>query len=505
MSRCSRARRFKLAALALALVLAPGAARPAETDAPPVSPADLAAEVAPFLGTKWFGLYLNGQKCGYMASAVQRVGERVVVLESGHLKIAAMGGRGSMRIVARREYDLASGALVSLRETVVMGGTSFCHAGRVEGGAFVFEETVSGRTATKELPVPEENLRDHLAVQRLVRAGAKPGTKAEAKMFEPTTQQVLTMQCEVLGTETAVLGGVETRVARVAVTVPEMPALNQSAVVDAEGQILETEMGLGGIKLKLRSEPKELARKFSYSKDLLVATLAPADRPIEKSERVTRLVARVRGMPEGQALFRDDRLAWQEGPGGTWTLTSAVDKVPGPSTWPEELPEGLRKFVKPTPYIQSDAEEIQALAKKIAGEEPDPYRAAVAINDWVYANIAKVFTPAASNALDTLRTRRGDCGEHAALAVALCRARGLPAREVAGLAYWPPGKGFGGHAWVEVYVTGRWVALDPAFGQSNADAMHIKFAEGGFSEAASMMKMAPIVGALKFEILEVKR
>ena len=70
--------------------------------------------------------------------------------------------------------------------------------------------------------------------------------------------------------------------------------------------------------------------------------------------------------------------------------------------------------------------------------------------------------------------------EHAALAAAMCRAAGVPAQVVTGLAYV---KSFAGkqdvfvpHAWFRVFIDGKWVDYDAAL--KTFDAGHIALVAG---------------------------
>ena len=74
-----------------------------------------------------------------------------------------------------------------------------------------------------------------------------------------------------------------------------------------------------------------------------------------------------------------------------------------------------------------------------------------------------------------LEKKVGDCTEHTWLATALLRASGIPARAVYGVAYTGDSeKSFAYHAWVEVELDGRWVAIDPTWNENVADATHLK-------------------------------
>jgi transglutaminase-like putative cysteine protease len=79
--------------------------------------------------------------------------------------------------------------------------------------------------------------------------------------------------------------------------------------------------------------------------------------------------------------------------------------------------------------------------------------------------------------------------------VALARSLGLPARAVAGLVYLDGS--FFYHAWPEVWL-GDWVAVDPTFGQTPADATHLRFTTGSL---AQQVEIARLIGALSIEVV----
>ncbi|HNR93775.1 MAG TPA: transglutaminase-like domain-containing protein, partial [Kiritimatiellia bacterium] len=98
--------------------------------------------------------------------------------------------------------------------------------------------------------------------------------------------------------------------------------------------------------------------------------------------------------------------------------------------------------------------------------------------------------------IEVLRVGAGDCNEHTYLFVALARAAGIPARIHLGVVYLDGA--FYYHAWPSVFV-GRWVDMDPTFGQHEADASHIFLGEG---ESAAQVRLLQVVGQVKADILE---
>lgn len=93
------------------------------------------------------------------------------------------------------------------------------------------------------------------------------------------------------------------------------------------------------------------------------------------------------------------------------------------------------------------------------------------------------------SALTALKTGEGVCGEFANLMVALCRAKGIPAKSISGL-FIPLLPGLkkpiwnhqaGAHAWVEFYADGKWHFADPSHGGAmnfnSIDGLHLSYGE----------------------------
>lgn len=129
-----------------------------------------------------------------------------------------------------------------------------------------------------------------------------------------------------------------------------------------------------------------------------------------------------------------------------------------------DLPSHVLPYVYPSRYCESDR--LHAFASAQFGALWQGYGRVQAVRDWVHSHVA--FTPASSDsstsALDTLRSGRGVCRDFAHLMIALCRSLNIPARFVTGFDYGadpalgPPDF----HAYVEVYLGGRWYLFDPS-------------------------------------------
>lgn len=129
-------------------------------------------------------------------------------------------------------------------------------------------------------------------------------------------------------------------------------------------------------------------------------------------------------------------------------------------------------YTNATEGVESDHADIVALSRQITANLAGDWEKAEAITRWVAANITYDAEAPSRNkgALAALQTRRGVCEDYAALAAALARAAGIPARVAYGFTdngtKWPENGAFSlagfRHAWVEYYLDGYgWVPAEP--------------------------------------------
>ena len=129
-----------------------------------------------------------------------------------------------------------------------------------------------------------------------------------------------------------------------------------------------------------------------------------------------------------------------------------------------QLPSDVLVYLLPSRYCQSD--QLQDFALREFGQVPAGHTRVQAIAIWVNQRVT--FRPqtsgVATSAMETLTQQVGVCRDFAHLMIALCRAMTIPARFTTGIDYGadlnlgPPDF----HAYVEVYLSGRWYIFDPS-------------------------------------------
>lgn len=155
---------------------------------------------------------------------------------------------------------------------------------------------------------------------------------------------------------------------------------------------------------------------------------------------------------------------------------------------------GLARYLRPEPFIESDDAILVAKARRLVGSSEDSWAATRAIATWVNSEIGYAI-PGGGSARGTFDARRGECGGHSRLMVALCRAVGIPARMVVGcMLFDREGSAhFGQHGWVEVWMgdANGWIPVDPTLGEiDRLDSGHVRLGEEATFQPVSMEVLA---------------
>lgn len=459
-------------------------------------PSNITAELSlnrfdKFLGTEWYGIYMENTKVGYISVVLEKDGQsRWIMATDMTMTFEMQNITATLKTSETRAYmgknaELVSNSLITTNPTgdIIVDG-------KTEGDTYRITMNIAGHITSNSFFRPLETLDEVLKVEMLAASGAmKPGNRFETNTFEAEPPFIKKIQhlLTVKQHDQFLFGGLPTDVYIVRDSLP-LFGIAGNITVDHNGHIIKEELTTVGLVMK--AEPEMLAKKIDSSYDILTNNLIPAENGPENPRIIQQASYIITGydaslIPESEWLkvktFANDSAEVTVSRNTSNTYTQNIPFVGNK----------FAEFLQPEPLIQSDNPEIVKLANEIIREETNAFEAAQLINSWVYENIKKEFSPDISNALSTLHSGKGDCGEHSALAVALLRAAGIPSKIAGGIAYWPEGGGFAFHAWTEVYV-GEWIQMDPAWGEVFADATHIMLARGSFENQVSS-----ILNALK--------
>ncbi len=429
---------------------------------------------------EWFGVYQREQKVGYARRIERRTAGGWVLEDESRLVLAMLGAPQTVTTTLWAETDRDHG-LRRFRFLLVSPAATFTASGVSDGATLEVRYGPEGRSESLTLQLAEPVHFASTIRPRLAAAWPEPGARFTHQIFSPMSLRHEPMRVLVEGRET--IDGVETlRIVETA------HGLESRAWIDRHGRALREQGALGFV---LRRESAEGARSGlgdGGHVDLVATTRVPFDGTIPDPRALDRLVMRVSGeaadrvpdAPPRQRVTGDVVQIMREDP-------ARLGADPG---------EDLDRYRGPSPFVESDDPAIVARASAIVGAATaagDKVRRVLA---WVAENVEREPSLTIPSARDVLRTRRGDCNEHAVLVAALLRAAGVPARIVAGLAY--AGDGFYYHAWNEVWLDG-WVTADAVFDQMPVDATHVQLIEGG---PERHVRLAEVVGRLALTRLE---
>lgn len=468
--------------------------------AAPEAVAPLAEFAKGQVGREAFGLYIAGQKTGWLVtdSHLATFDGRDVfeVVSEWRMVMRFLGAEESTELHSVTRHALEDeGKLFYAEETQREAQSEIKHVAERFGDGLRIRTTTGGETTERQVPLP----RDTLAVQRDLEAWlSKPPRKGErftlyeVTLGEDDIDQAMTI--EYVESNSMVWGGVRIDAHRV---LADMDGGKSEMLIGVDGRLLR---GTMGHIMEIRAEEESVAKKLDGEPvDMLAASAIRIDQPLGDADDISQLALEISGLGDFQLPNTPRQQVEQLGAGRVRVVLSREpDELAGVPLSDAEREVNLRS----TPSVQADAPNIRELATEIVGNASDPVEKAQLIVDWMGRNVRSSYAANASTATSVLEQRDGDCTEHALLFTALARAAGVPARQTGGVVYADdPSPLFAWHAWAEIHDGRGWISVDPMWRQVRVDPTHIQFSVDSESDAAWMN----VLGAVKIEVRDVQR
>ena len=413
---------------------------------------------------QYFAVFMDGQKIGHAIHTRQVDGTKVTTVEAIDLTISR--GEISMHVSQKQtSIETTDGKPLGFEMVSELGPTQQVLKGTVDpnGRVRVKEGATTQVTEWPQGAVMSEGLR---LLQ--MATGLKAGSVVDTMIFSPETMTALKATSKIGAKEKVDLLGRVVTLTKV-VTQMETPGGDFIATDYVDDKLIsqKTVMPIMGMNLELMACDKIFALSKNDVVDFLDKATIQSPVSLVGEEKATAIRYTLKPINQAKLQFPvTDNQSVQVGEDGAVILMARpINAVKGGEMPYKGGDKAAIEALKPSRYVQSDANEIVALSKKAVGNAKDATEAAKRIESFVRKYITdKNLSVGYASALEVVQSKEGDCTEHAVLTAALCRAAGIPAQVVFGVLYIDEYAGkkdvFFGHAWTQAYIDGKWVQLD---------------------------------------------
>ncbi|HCO93440.1 MAG TPA: hypothetical protein DIU00_05730 [Phycisphaerales bacterium] len=466
--------------------------------------------------TEYLAVFMEGKKVGYAIQTRAVSDGKVTTTEQVSITISRAGISMTVEM-AETSIETADGEPLGFESTQKLGAMAMKMTGQVDKQGNVSMTTNSmGAEQKSTFQWPQGAVMAEGLRLLTLKKGLEEGTEYSVRMFSSGVMQAVDAQIKI-GSEQKVdlLGRVVTL--REVTTTLIMPGAGQivsTSYVDRDLQVQKNIIPVAGLQVEMVACAKEFALGkndvLEMIDNMFLASPEPLSNPAS-AKSITYDLSPVKGASDFTIPSGDNQKAQRLGNG---TIILKVEPVAAPAgvKFPYKGTDAaILEAMKPTRYLQSDNEQIIELARRAVGGTKDAAEAARKIEAFVAGYIEnRSLSVGYASAAEVAASRQGDCSEFSVLTAAMCRAVGIPAQVVAGVAYvddFMGRRGFGGHAWTQAYIGGKWVGLDASFrggGRGAYDAGHIALAAGN-GEPGDMINLASTVGQFKINKVTVEK
>lgn len=367
-------------------------------------------------------------------------------------------------------------------------------SGSVEGEYIVIRTGRGRRQRTEKIKMIDRPMISAGIGHLFKTLNLKVGDSYRLPFFDPSTMAQKEAQLEVVAKESIKINKIDYDAFRVET---DMWGSRLTFWIDEEGTLLREEGFMGLVMVKSSPANAPMNIETGDGEDFYEMTAVQADRELPDPSRLRYLKLKIEEIDDS-VIFPDsmdgERQRFSEG-----ILEVTKESKPLKGSYSNKYGKGddeLAPYLKAEFNIESDVEEIRKKANQIAGDEEDPVLVSERLLNWVYGNLEKKPVLSVPSALEVLRSKVGDCNEHATLLTALLRASDIPARICIGLVY---NRGrFFYHAWTEAYLD-EWISMDATMNQMPADVSHILLMRGNLDKQVEIMGL---IGKIRVEVLD---
>jgi len=448
-------------------------------------------------------MLISGKKVGHVVEDRRVDGANVTTTVETVMTIGRVGVGMTVKMV-EKHIETVDGKAISFEMVQNVGGMPTIISGKVVGDKMEVKKNIAGTSHKMTVDFPEDSFLSEGLRLLSVRKGLTEGTTYKANVFVSIMADAVETDVVVGPKKSVDLFG---RVVELTEVKTTMLGEVTTSYVNSEFESLKSITPMMGMELVVIACDKQFALSQDDLVDFLDKTIVKSPSALASGDNGVQGKIVYNLKPTGSnelTVLSSDNQKVNRKKDGTVLVTVDPVKMPDKVKFPYKgKDKEILKMLEPAAYLQSDEKVIIDLAKQAVKGTKDAGEAARNIEAFVGNYISeKNFSVGYASALDVAKSKQGDCTEHAVLTAAMCRSVGIPARIVSGVVYASKFAGktsvFGGHAWTEVYVGGKWVGLDATRPYGSG---HIALSAGS-GDPEDFFSMISTIGCFTIETIE---
>jgi len=458
----------------------------------------------------WTGIIFNGEKIGLTHLAIRTSAESGAAYELRAEALLAFHFLGLSKRVTLKAQDWVTEELRLVRfvHEYDLDGQSMKLTGTVQDAQLVVDRETAGRRSRETIPLSEPIYPTSAIVLYPTVQGLAVGRDFAYQVYDGQRQELARVTQTIEGYQESDLYDGR------AFKVPTSAGGQESTLwINDRGEPV-LEMAWHGMLISTRESERRakgyLAQASVNKRDVLVEfSRVRPNVALPQPKAVTMMQVLLRDLPP-DFVVPSDRLQQchpRDGSGGPEVecrieAARVSDIAAAASASPPPVPSNadLRKYLNPSPAIHSNDPDTHRRARDIVAPGRDPLQQISRLVDWIQREVEQQPVDVFSSS-DVLEKRKAECQGLTWLYAAFARTLGIPTRVTNGLVYSEELNGFLYHTWAESWVGGRWLPVDPTFGQVGVDATHIKLLDG--DRLADLLPLVDLVGKIRIEIVAV--
>jgi len=455
--------------------------------------------------TDYLAILLQGKKIGHAVHTRAVENDKVITTDS----ISMTLGRGGQAITItsqEKHIETPDGKPLGFEMAMTTSGIEQKTVGTVANGKVTTSRQVMGQAQENTVDWPQGALLNEGMRLLQKEKGLTAGTSYKVSVFRPDMMMAVPAQIQIGEPKEVDLFGASSNLTEVVTTMTiQGQSITMTGYVDQQFKAMKTLVPMMGMELEMVACSKFLAMRDVDSVDFLEKLSIASPVKLTNLHAIESAVYTLKPSTDNE-LQLPVSANQQVEPSEEKIVVTVAKLEPAqniPFPYKGNDPNVLASL-KATDYLQCNDEKIVEMAKHAIGQAKDAAAATKQIEAFVDGYITqKDLSVGYASATEVAQNRQGDCTEHAVLAAAMCRAVGIPARIVCGVVYADSLMGqqsvFGGHAWTEVYLDGKWYGLDATRSQQQGFGPgHIALAYGN-GEPADFFGLVNTLGCFEIE------